>query len=172
MNNSVFSNRKVIWALLIVLVLAVAAVLFYSGVFKSNNSTETPLTTKTEPTVETKEVEKSQLPDKFPADFPIEAGATVTTNNVKTSSDGRFQSTHSFESAKTVDQNFAIYSDYFKTHGWIINSTVTTIKNYRSIYAGKGDITIQVSINDNQATHVKTVDIYVVQMMKQASINQ
>jgi len=153
------ASHKTIWIFVAVGALAVSATIAaYYGQSQNRLSAVKQKTPQPKFEVTRQEVDPSKLPDKFPADFPTEAGATVTQNYQATTPDGREQSTRTFQTAKSLDDNLKIYQDYFKKNGWTINSTQTG-DNYRSILATKNGVLIQVAIDENPSTHIKTVNI-------------
>lgn len=104
-------------------------------------------------------VDSAELPELFPKDIPIEKDAKITQNYNATSPDGRFQATRAFETKKTLDENLKIYQDYFKKNKWEVQSTLDTDANYKMIFAVKLPYQVQISMNKNTTTGVKTVDI-------------
>jgi hypothetical protein len=153
------ASRKVIWLFVGIGVIAIAAITAaYYGQMQNRASLLSKKTPQPKYEVTRQDVSSSKLPDKFPADFPVEAGANITQNYQATTPDGRQQSTRTFETAKSLDDNLKIYQDYFKKNGWTVNSTQKG-DNYRSILASKGDLLIQVAIDENASSHVKTVNI-------------
>ncbi len=105
-----------------------------------------------------KNIPVEQTPDKFPKDVPIEDGAVITQNYNATAVDGRFQATRTFETTKTLDANYKIYQDYMKNNDWEVKANVNT-ENYKMLLGVNGTAQLQVSINENSVTKVKTVDI-------------
>lgn len=69
------------------------------------------------------DVEGDKLPDKFPADIPLEAEAPILQNYNLTAENGDFQATRVFETKKTLSENFALYSTYLKNGQWTLNSS-------------------------------------------------
>lgn len=107
--------------------------------------------------VEIKEVDKNLLPDKFPADFPIEAGAQIL-KNYNSEDDDVYQATRQFASKKTVAENYKYYTDYFKANGWKITGSNdgSTIK---SVTAEKGGGKISISISQNVSIKAVVVNV-------------
>lgn len=107
---------------------------------------------------EKKNIPTKEVPDKFPKDIPIEEGAKITQNYNATAADGRYQATRAFETSKTLDANYKIYSDYMKNNGWKIESNVNEA-TFKTLLGTNGDAKLQVNMNENSVTKVKTVDI-------------
>ncbi len=112
--------------------------------------------------LEKQDVPTTRLPDKLPADIPQEPGAKVTQNYTATTNDGRLQSTRVFETAKTLDENVKIYTDYLKKNGWTIGAGAD-LKDVKAISASKGDLALQITIAQNNVNQIKTVNISLTQ---------
>lgn len=161
--QNLLSSRKLPWVFAVVGIIVVALAIAGSK-YRSKSQGTAP--TNTESKVVTTNIAPSQLPDKFPSDIPQESGAAVLKNDVQFATDGRFQATRSYVTAKSLDENIKIFRNYFQTHGWTLTTNVDQ-PLFKSISATKGDLNMQVSINDNQLSKQKTVDIYVVQKVGQ-----
>ncbi len=162
MNTSIVS-KKMVGAFLAVglLVVAIAVIGALSG--KKQATDKSQGDGLVQATTTRKVVEDSKLPDKFPANIPQESGAVILQNDVQTSINGRFQATRSYETSKTLAENYQIYQTYFQQNGWKI-TTSTNEAAYKSITATKGDLSLQVNLNDNQLTKTRTVDLYLIQI--------
>ena len=67
----------------------------------------------------------SQVPTDFPANFPWEKSASIISNvQIKDPMTGSTQSIRAYASAKTLDQNFILFKDFFKNYGWAVISSV------------------------------------------------
>ncbi len=166
--NNFLESKKVIWVFVIFgLVAVVAAIMAVSSGPSAvkTSQTNTPANAQKKQDVQIKKVDNSKLPDQFPADIPLETGATVTGNYNATAADGRSQATRSFETTKTLDDNFKLYSDFFKKSGYTVNSTINQA-NFKAILASKGDLKVQVNMSTNPTTKVKTIDITVTGLKK------
>ncbi len=108
--------------------------------------------------ITTSEVDFAKAPQKFPADIPIESGAKITQNYNATTADGHLQATRVFETKKSLEDNFKIYTNYLTKAGYEVKSTVDQT-NYKMVYGIKDNSTIQVSIDENSQLNVKTVNI-------------
>jgi len=70
------------------------------------------------------DVTASQLPQGFPANLPIEPGATLTQNYTTTNPAGNLLAVREFVSKKTMAENFALYKNFLITNGWSITFTL------------------------------------------------
>lgn len=104
------------------------------------------------------EVPADQVPEGFPSEVPIEAGAKITQNFEADLSSGSHQSTRAFESKKTVAQNYALYTDFLTKNGWAITAKSESA-DLSSIFAEKNDSQLAVNISRNKLTSVVTVDL-------------
>ncbi len=159
------SSRKVVWLFAVIGVIAIAAVGIAYMYSRNKVAPQAQQPSNTQAQITKRDIPTSQLPDKFPSDIPQEAGARITQNDVQTTTDGRFQASRSFVTAKTLDENLKIYQTYFQSNGWATSITLNG-PTYKALTATKGDLSVQVSLNDNTATQQKTVDIYLVQKVK------
>jgi hypothetical protein len=157
-----FISNKIIWLFLIIGIIAVVTTLVLA--FISRKSVEPTAnvnnTQNLKLQVERKDIPTSQLPPDFPAEIPMEPGSKVTQNYTAQAGDGRFQMTRAFETQKSLEENFRIYQSFFQRNNWTIVSTVNQ-PSLKGLLARKGGLSVQVSINENAATKVKTVDITV-----------
>jgi hypothetical protein len=154
-------SKKLLWVFGII---GLAAVLAMVIAVVLTHKSKTPVQTKPiEVKVNKQDVAVDQLPNKFPADMPQEKGATVTQNYNVTTTDGRFQATRVFETAKTLDDNYKLYKTYFQTNGWQL-STGQDTKDLKVLVASKNDLQAQVTINYNQVTKKTTVGVTVTQI--------
>lgn len=113
------------------------------------------------------DVPTEKLPEKFPTNIPIEAGAKITQNYNTTSPDGSIQATRVFETKATLAENLALYKRYLSNNGYEIRSTIDQI-SYKMVIGANDDGTVQVSINQNSVTNIKTVSINYTQKSKVA----
>jgi hypothetical protein len=118
---------------------------------QANTPTDKPFAIKSD-------VAFTKLPQKFPVDIPLEAGALVTQNYNATTPDGQFQATRMFVTKKTLDENLTLYKAYFAKGGWEVQSTVDqpTIK---MLYGVKGKMRLQFETAEVPATKQRTVTI-------------
>jgi cytoskeletal protein RodZ len=127
--------RYIAWAVLVLVVIGFIAiwVVFHqaSAVKQANQLHANPVAA----------VPTSQLPAMFPPNVPLEPGATVTSNYNSAGANGQLQATRSFRSAKSADQNFAIYQDFLtgKASGWTIVSTTNDPQTGDRSFLAKGD---------------------------------
>lgn len=125
--------------------------------FKFYNKEAPPASPVEKPEFSVLPVPVETLPDKFPANFPLEKNVPVNTNyNAQT--DGAFQSTRQFVSKKTLAQNYSLYTDYLKNNGWTIETTLDQ-EAVKSIFASKGGTSVTVTMSHNESVAENTVDI-------------
>ncbi len=93
------------------------------------------------------QIEKDKLPDKFPAEIPVEANAEITLNFNAINLSGKFQSTREFISSKSIEDNFILYLDILKKEGWVVGQKIDdTAKNQKIILASKGEEQLNIRI--------------------------
>ncbi len=144
---------------LVIIVLLLAGYLAFSkGQLKQNNGKKDQQISERQLNVRKEEVKKDQLPKDFPANLPIEEGATITQNYNATSADGTFQATRVFETKKSLDENYKIYQNYLQANGWKIQADLKQ-DNYQMLLGVKEGSSLQVSINKNSVNGISTVDI-------------
>lgn len=157
------NSKMWLWGVLAVIIIAVLAFVLAKAPAKpvTQNNTQTNTQSQPEvPKVATKEVAKDQLPDAWPTDIPMEAGAKVTVNYQKTLDDGSVQLVQAFTSAKTVADNGKIYTDYFASAGFKLAGQIDQ-PTFKSYAATKGNEQLQVLIQQDAKTKVVTVNITV-----------
>lgn len=145
------------------IIVLVVIVLLLSGFIAFNHWQKKRLINKGNSTQKELNVVKKDLafnknPEQFPTNIPIEEGAEITQNYNATTADGRLQATRAFITNKSLADNLKIYQDYFKTNDWKVIATVDQ-DVYKMILGSKDNTQIQVSVNENSISKVKTVDI-------------
>lgn len=150
------SLKKWIWVIAIAVVVVVVFAIAYPRMQGGNTTTVLPK----HQGIEKKDVDTSKLPEKFPGDIPLEEGAKVVQNYNATAPDGTIQATRMFETAKTLDENFKLYKDFFTKNGWTIVSSLDQ-ENIKAIGATKDKTQAQLTFALNSTTKVKTVEISV-----------
>ena len=138
----------------IILLIIIVAVVLRSKHDAGNNNKNANVEATTSKT----QVPESQLPNKLPANIPVEAGAEVVDNYNAQSSDGRYQATRTFETKQTLAANLKLYSDYLKNNGWTLQA-VTDKQTYKMVVGAKGNQILQISIDENLSSKTKTVSI-------------
>ena len=109
------------------------------------------------------EVDASKLPSQFPANIPIESGAKITQNYNASAENGLYQATRAFESAKTLDENFKLYSDFVQRDGWKLLTGLNQDK-LKVIAAQKDKANLQITMSVNSQSGKNIVEIsYTVQ---------
>lgn len=135
----------------------VLATLLFLGIKYFFNEKEVIVPVEEKPEVTISPVEAQNLPEKFPANFPLEKDVPINANyNAEAS--GSFQSTRQFISKKTLAENYKLYTDYLKKDGWTITATLDT-EDVKSIFAQKGRVSITITMNKNSMSGENTVDI-------------
>ncbi len=151
------SIKKVLVVLIMIVALA-AAVTVVMTFFMKKDKAENPRSEEVRQEITKTEVEANKDPEKFPTGIPIESGAKITQNYNATAADGRFQATKVFETNRTLAQNLTTYQEYMRSNGWEIQSTVDE-ENYKMVFGTKEGETLQVSIDNNLAQNIKSVNI-------------
>lgn len=132
---------------------------------KSNVGDSNKIVVPDKRAVNKQELPVEALPEKFPADFPIEKDAVVEQNYNSISDVGNFQSTRSYRSAQSLEQNEKIFNDYFKKAGWKISATHKDT-NVVAISAIKDSLNMIITINNVVEDKSVNVNITVVQAPK------
>lgn len=151
---------------IIIGVIALVAVVTAIFVFFANQASNIPSNQMSEvPKKDTKPLEivkttvaPDQAPEGFPANIPIEEGAKILQNYNATAPDGRFQATRVFQTSLTLVQNLNLYRDFLNKDGWKIETTLD-LENYKMILGSKANAQLQISIDNNAAIGMKTVNI-------------
>lgn len=154
------AKNKNLSTILGALILVGVAVLIFSNKHVAN------IGTKNSQLKSTKEnVEQAKLPENFPPSLPVEPQAKITQNfSVKTPS-GNSQGTRVFETSNTLENSFKLYKEYFLKSGW--TSTANVDKETVKIFsATKSKQQAQVTVSQDAATKVKTVEITITSSAK------
>lgn len=154
-NNKIFFQKKTWLAVAGLLLLLLILVKFFG---KKPARTKVVSDVKTE--IKIQQVEKNQVPANFPFDIPMETGAAITVNYNAAAPDDRTQATRGFITQKTLGENYQLYTDYFNNNGWTIFNKLDA-DNFKLITARKANLTATVTMNQNSATKVNTVQISV-----------
>lgn len=101
-------------------------------------------------------VPPEQLPERFPADFPIESGAGILTNYNYENAES-IQATRKFISAKTLAANYTFYQKYLKDNGWTV-SVSSNSPEVKYLSATKNGATLAIQISANSITKDNTVE--------------
>jgi len=134
--------KKILIIVIIILVVVFGAILLMK--VKVNISGNPSSASPTAVPVEA--VSPSQLPQQFPADIPLEAGAQVTLNYNATNAAGNFQASREFISKKTIAENYAFYQAALKDNGWSITGTQAGTPAGDLIFATKGTSNLNIRI--------------------------
>jgi hypothetical protein len=150
--------KKMLVGLIMILALAVGITLI-AGLFIGKKDSTKNEADSTQSKIKTVQVEKSQLPTKFPTDMPLENDTEVTQNYNATSENGGFQANRTFVTKKSLKDNYNIYTQYLKTHGWNITASVDQ-DSYKMVTGSKGNQQLQISISENSISKVPLVAIF------------
>lgn len=154
--------KKMLVGLIIIIAVAIGITLIVA--MFSKDKTVQPVEEKVESPIESKtEVPQDKLPEKFPVDVPVEAGAEISQNYNAAATDGSIQATREFVTKKSLADNLVIYEKYLKDNGWKVSAKVDT-DTYKMVAGSKDKQELQVSIGENSATKVKTVTISLTQL--------
>lgn len=151
-------NKKL---LIVVGILAVAAVLlaaFYFYSQKKNTAKGTP--------VEKTDLQISQLPSGFSADFPVEAGSTII-QNYEATQDGKKQSTRMFTTNKSLEDAVKVYIDYFTDKGWAQIPYAETEEGVLNVIFAKDNDALTINATADITTKEKTVTVTLTESAKQ-----
>ncbi len=133
------------------------ALLFFGAKYFTSEKEEVIRLPEGEPEIVISNVKAEILPDRFPANFPLEKDVPINANyNAETN--GSFQSTRQFISQKTLVANYNLYTDFLKKDGWTIGSTLNT-DDLKVIFAQKNRSSVTVTINRNSLSGENTIDI-------------
>jgi hypothetical protein len=150
------SNHNWLWFILVLVV--IGGVAFLVVTILKTGETYPNIVKQEKFEVARTQVDQSKLPDKFPADIPIEKNATTTDNYNASATNGMSQATRKFETVKTLDANFKLYSDFFSKNGWQTTNTINQ-PELKVIFAAKDGMNAQVVIAKNSITNKSTVEI-------------
>jgi hypothetical protein len=84
-------------------------------------------------------IDESQLPERFPSDIPIEAGAETTLNYNTINSAGQFQASREFISKLSAEQNFNFYQQSLINTGWHLKQTLDDIAHGQKLIFAEKD---------------------------------
>ncbi len=132
------------------------AMVVVSGIFLVRTSPEpVPRVTLTEqsatPPQEPQKTDfGSSLPVDFPTDIPTESGVKVE-QSYGLNYAGQKQLTIVFASAKTVEENYALYDDFLTKQGWLISNKHEG-QELASLYGTKENNEINVTISETRVS--------------------
>lgn len=162
--DNITHTSKFIWFFAVIGILAVVIIVIVAIVVPKQTNAPAQKQADTADIPEFKpvvtKVANEKLPDKFPADLPLETGAKVVDNYNATSTSGNVQATREYESAKTPEQNYGVYNDFFNKNNWeVLTSSNTTTD--RSLTVRKEQTVIQVLFYQNTVTKASVVRVNV-----------
>lgn len=140
-------KQKTAWA---VIIMAVAAALIWKFGWdkKPASQAETQKSAEqnfSEQAAPMTAVDESKLPERFPAEIPLEKGAKVTLNYNAVNLADQFQSSREFISKYSEEENFKFYKTELKKLGWEI--TLESIEPQQQILmAKKGENELNIRI--------------------------
>jgi hypothetical protein len=149
-------SKKIIWVFVVIAIVAVGVAIVV-GLLSKQQTTSDKSTKSGEFTVNKKDVAITKLPDKFPADLPMEKEAKVLQNYTSTTAAGGYQATREFETKKTLAENVKIYTDYLKKSGWTMGTGIDKT-DFKVVSATKEDLSLQVTVQ-SLPSNVNTVTI-------------
>ena len=91
----------------------------------------------------------TSAPADFPADIPIEEGVKAE-QSYSLNYAGQKQLTIVFLSAKTVEENYALYADFLAAQGWVVSNKYESPK-LSSLYGTKDSSDINVTISEKKS---------------------
>lgn len=151
-------SRKAIWvfvAIGLIAILTAGISIWYASKYNSDDKDQVKA-----PEVKKTIVEAEAIPPRFPAGIPLEKDAKIIQNFSITTPGGGFQSSRTFETQRSLDENFALYNQYFNNRNWKIESSSDTAQ-LKQVTAVKDDLQVQVVLNENTEQNRKTVEITV-----------
>lgn len=108
--------------------------------------------------LQVQKVAENTLPNKFPANLPIEKDGKIIQNFNATEVDGRYNATREFESQQTLAQNIATYTKYLTDNGWEIKAKIDQSK-LKMVMGKKENQQLQISVAQNPTTKTNLVTI-------------
>ncbi len=152
------NNNRIIYLVVLLVLVIIAAVYYFKVVDNDKNQSTTNTNGNKASQIVKTQVETDKLPEKFPADVPIEKDAKILQNYNATAPDGRFQATRVFETKESLAANITLYRNFLTKAGYEIKSSVDQ-PNYKMLYATKGDAGLQIAVDQNTVSKVRTVSI-------------
>ncbi len=113
----------------------------------------------TKPAVSITEIPKDKIPDKMPANLPIESDAKITQNYSAVQGQS-FQYTRAYETKKSIVDVRKAYQDYFSKNGWKVVASLDDA-GLKVFTAVKDDLQMQVSMSDSTISKLVLVEITV-----------
>jgi hypothetical protein len=158
------SSKKVLWFFLAIGIIAIVVILIAGLVYRNRTPGNGGLAGTNQPApkldVQQTKVPNDKLPDKFPASLPIEQNAKVIDNFNSTASNGNFQATRQYESAKSPADNYKTFEAFFKKDGWTTLSAANTATD-RNITVQKDKTIIQALFFTNTVSKASVAKISV-----------
>ncbi len=140
-------KQKTAWA---VIIMAVAALLIWKFGWDKNptapkESEKSKQENSSQQIAPMTAVDESKLPERFPAEIPLEKGAKVTLNYNAVNLADQFQSSREFISKYSEEENFSFYKTELKKLGWEITQE-TSETPQKILMAKKGENELNIRI--------------------------
>ncbi len=148
--------KKYLVALLMILGAAMAITLIAWILVKVNDKGSSK---RAPEQLELTDLKQNRLPEKFPSNIPLENNANITQNFNAVTPEGLFQATRAFVTAKSLEENLRIYTDYMDKNEWQIQNTINE-PNLKMVQGNKGKARLQITIGESSSDpKVRTVTI-------------
>lgn len=144
-------------ALIFFSLLVIVAIVFSVNKYLQNKKSSEEIPNQNQITSKLQEVDRSKLPEKFPADFPLEQGVKIL-NNYNVLDTGFIQATRKFTTKKSLPENYKLYSNYLSQNGWEISSKLD-LEETKSVSATKEGVNVSIVVSHNPNTNINSVDI-------------
>ena len=155
-------HKRFFWILAVLIIVIGGAVLavYYSDRRSNRMANENPGSNSrnNESEFVKSDVESYKLPNGFPIDMPLEENARILQNYVVSTPDGRSQSTRSFETQKSLAENYKLYSDYMKKNNWEINVKVDQA-NLKVLSGSSAGLELKIDITQSSVSSPRVVTI-------------
>src|SRR5574340_549763 len=158
------SKTKALIAIAVLIIIAAAALLwqnFSKRQPKGKDEQEQQATLTGKTPLAMSQVSNNQLPELLPKNLPVEKGAEVLENyEFSDASTGQRQSTRSYATKKSPEENVEIYKKYLLDNQWSAVS-VADGNNQNILTASKGGGSIIIVVRNNAADSPDTVSVSV-----------
>lgn len=157
-DNGVTMNQ----AFKLVVVVAALLALLYVTILLSNKSQQRAVTVQQNTSQELpkaivkESIDEQILPSLFPQDIPIEAGAEVVENSRVFAEGGMKQATRTFESKKTMTNNYNLYLSYLQNNDWVVVNQKNDTEQ-KLLRGKKGYQTLLITMDPNLSKETTTV---------------
>lgn len=152
-------NKSLTAILVIILVIAVAVGLYLAKNNQSISESDLEAEQKKAPAIQTTEVVKSEIPEGFPENLPVELNSRVLQNYETTTNDGRVQSTRTVTTGRTLAQATSVYVNFFSGLGWTEVPGQTSDQNTITTLMMDGTDSLLIIASDNNSDKQKTISL-------------